>query len=88
MLEARATHPNETLANLYAPDRMPITLRKAHKALDHAVDRLYRHKPFASDNERTEYLFALYEENLINRKIKEKEKRTKKAKIKRTKKRV
>ncbi|MFM9975592.1 MAG: type IIL restriction-modification enzyme MmeI [Beijerinckiaceae bacterium] len=37
-------------------------LRAAKKqALDEAVDRLYRAAPFASDRERVEHLFMLYE---------------------------
>jgi hypothetical protein len=42
VLNARAAHPTETLADLYDPDVMPADLRKAHHALDVAVDRLYR----------------------------------------------
>jgi hypothetical protein len=33
----------------------------AHQALDAAVEKCYRTKPFTSDEERLEYLFALYE---------------------------
>jgi hypothetical protein len=41
---------------------MPPDLRKAHLALDLAVDRLYRKEPFATDRERVEFLLARYEE--------------------------
>ena len=41
-LDARADHPGATLADLYDPDLMPPNLRGAHRALDRAVDRLYR----------------------------------------------
>ncbi|MXW46292.1 MAG: class I SAM-dependent DNA methyltransferase [Gammaproteobacteria bacterium] len=61
VLDARAAHPDATLANLYDPDLMPPQLRKAHQALDRAVDRLYRRGGFASERERVEYLFMLYE---------------------------
>ncbi len=61
VLDARADHPNATLADLYDPDLMPPNLRKAHCALDRAVDRLYRRTGFASEHERVEHLFALYE---------------------------
>ena len=61
VLDARAAHPGSTLADLYDPDVMPPDLRRAHKALDEAVDRLYRVAPFASDRERVEHLFMLYE---------------------------
>ena len=61
VLDARAAFPSATLADLYDPNLMPPNLRKAHRALDRAVDRLYRRKPFASERERAEHLFMLYE---------------------------
>ena len=61
VLDARAAHRDATLAELYDPDLMPPNLRRAHQALDRAVDRLYRRKRFTSERERVEYLFALYE---------------------------
>ena len=61
VLDARADHPNATLADLYPPDLMPPTLRRAHQALDRAVDRLYRRGGFASERERVEHLFGVYE---------------------------
>lgn len=61
VLAARAAHAGATLADLYDPDVMPENLRKAHRALDEAVDRLYRKEPFGSDRERVEHLFGLYE---------------------------
>lgn len=61
VLDARAAHPDATLADLYDPDVMPADLRKAHRTLDLAVDRLYRKAPFDSDRERVEHLFGLYE---------------------------
>ena len=61
ILDARAAHPNATLAELYDPDLMPPNLRRAHQALDRAVDRLYRRSGFASERERVEHLFMLYE---------------------------
>lgn len=62
VLDARAAHPDATLADLYDPDLMPANLRKAHQNLDRAVDRLYRKAPFQSDRERVEHLFMLYEQ--------------------------
>jgi hypothetical protein len=62
ILDARAAHPDATLADLYDPDAMPANLRKAHIANDKAVDRLYRKKPFESERERVEHLFMLYEQ--------------------------
>ena len=61
VLDARATHPDATLADLYDPDLMPPDLRKAHQTLDRAVDKLYRRTGFASERERVEHLFMLYE---------------------------
>ncbi|MFC3173903.1 type IIL restriction-modification enzyme MmeI, partial [Novosphingobium bradum] len=61
VLDARAAHPTSSLADLYDPDTMPANLRKAHAALDAAVDRLYRPGPFASDRDRVEHLFGRYE---------------------------
>lgn len=61
VLGARSEHPGATLSELYDPDLMPAALRKAHSALDNAVDRLYREKPFTSDRERVEHLLGLYE---------------------------
>ncbi|MCY4241025.1 MAG: hypothetical protein OXD36_04710 [Rhodobacter sp.] len=64
VLDTRAEHPDETLAGLYDPDLMPPRLRRAHRALDRAVDRLYRRAGFASERERVEHLFGLYERML------------------------
>jgi hypothetical protein len=61
VLDARAAHPTASLADLYDPDTMPADLRRAHTALDTAVDRLYRAAPFASDRDRVEHLFGRYE---------------------------
>jgi hypothetical protein len=40
---------------------MPGDLRKAHQALDKAVDKLHRKEPFKTDRERVEFLLARYE---------------------------
>ena len=61
VLDARAAHPDATLADLYDRDLMPVNLRRAHQALDRAVDRLYRPRKFSSERERVEHLFMLYE---------------------------
>ena len=65
VLTARAAHPNATLADLYDPDLMPVDLRRAHRALDSAVDKLYRRTPFSSDRERVEHLLGLYEKMMV-----------------------
>ncbi len=61
VLEARRQFPSSTLADLYDSDVMPVQLRKAHRVLDGAVDKLYRSGAFAGDRERVEHLFGLYE---------------------------
>ena len=61
ILDARAAYPGATLADLYDPLTMPPNLRKAHQALDRAVDRLYRRSGFASERERVECLLMMYE---------------------------
>ena len=48
--------PKDTWLRLQKPE-----LRKAHHALDTAVERLYRSTPFQGDRDRVEHLFAQYE---------------------------
>ena len=40
---------------------MPIKLRKAHKALDKAVDKLYDKNGFKAPLDRVKHLFELYQ---------------------------
>ena len=61
ILLIRADYPDQTLSQLYDPDKMPPPLKEAHLRLDAAVDRLYRAKPFSDGMERVEFLFDLYE---------------------------
>ena len=81
VLDARATHPGATLADLYDPDLMPPNLRKAHTTLDRAVDRLYRRGGFASERERVEHLFGLYEKMAAPLTVKQKPKRKRRRKL-------
>lgn len=62
IIGARENHPGKTLAELYNPESMPDDLKAAHEANDLAIEKLYRAKPFASDEERLEFLFKLYEQ--------------------------
>jgi hypothetical protein len=62
VLDEREKHSEKTLAELYDPDKMPDGLRQAHHNLDLAIEQCYRTKPFASDEERLEHLFTLYEQ--------------------------
>ncbi len=61
VLDARARFPASSLDALYDRDTLPPALRRAHQALDRVVDRLYRRTGFASERERVEHLFTLYE---------------------------
>lgn len=61
ILDEREKHSEKTLAEMYDPDKMPTWLKQAHHELDLAIERCYRLKPFESDEERLEYLFAMYE---------------------------
>ena len=61
ILDARKQFRDSTLADLYDVDAMPPALRKAHRALDIAVDKLYRASAFTGDRDRVEHLFGLYE---------------------------
>lgn len=60
VLDARAAHPNASLADLYDPLAMPPNLVKAHQALDAAGDGAYGRKNFENDAERVAFLFELY----------------------------
>ncbi len=62
IIGARENHPGKTLADLYNPESMPEDLKAAHEANDLSIEKLYRAKPFSSDEERLEFLFKLYEQ--------------------------
>jgi len=71
VLDARATFPSSTLADLYDPITMPVALVKAHQALDRAVDGAYaagekvagrRPPKLRSDAERVAFLFERYQQ--------------------------
>lgn len=61
VLLTREDYPALTLADLYDPDTMPEPLREAHSKLDRIVEQCYSSQPFASDEQRLETLFRLYE---------------------------
>ncbi|WP_421291624.1 class I SAM-dependent DNA methyltransferase [Aeromonas veronii] len=61
ILLTREEFPGRTLAELYDPDKMPTALLAAHQALDRAVDRLYRDRPFKDAADRLSCLLARYE---------------------------
>jgi len=65
VLDARSAHPESPLADLYDPIAMPPDLRKAHQALDKAVDAAYGfgrggQRSGLTDAERVAFLFELY----------------------------
>lgn len=62
VLDARGSFPDTPLEVLYDADNMPPKMRKAHEALDRAVDRLYRRSGFRFERERVEHLFKLFED--------------------------
>lgn len=61
VLDVREYHCEQTLAELYDPDKMPQDLREAHAAVDVLVDSIYSKKPYETDEQRLSDLFALYE---------------------------
>lgn len=60
ILNIRDENFDMTLGEMYNLETMPYELREAHYQLDLAVERIYRHDPFTSDEERLEHLFKLY----------------------------
>ncbi len=64
ILNARAAHPESSLADLYDPLTMPKDLRKAHEDNDKVVKRAYGFKPSMSEPEIVAELFRLYDERV------------------------
>ena len=62
VIDGRAKHPDQTLADLYSPLAMPPDLLKAHEQLDRVVLAAYGLKPSATDAEVLSALFGRYEE--------------------------
>ncbi len=60
ILLAREAHFPATVADLYAPGRMPENLRAAHNHNDDVLERIYIGRRFRNDTERLEKLFELY----------------------------
>lgn len=68
ILDTREKHTEMTLGDMYNPESMPDDLKRAHEENDRLVDSLYRNKPFFSEEERLECLFALYQQMTGERK--------------------
>lgn len=66
VLDARASHPDWSLADLYHPDFMPQDLRRAHKELDKAVLKLYGLKPDTDETDIVRHLLGLYKRYLMS----------------------
>ena len=64
VLDARASHPDWSLADLYHPDFMPQDLRRAHKELDKAVLKLYGLKSDIDEMDIVRHLLGLYKRYL------------------------
>lgn len=64
ILNARANHPGDTLADLYDPNVMPADLASAHRVLDTYVDGLYGDEVLFKSNSaaRVEHLLRLSQE--------------------------
>ncbi len=60
ILLAREAHFPATIADLYAPEKMPADLRAAHERNDEVLERIYIGRRFRNDTERLEKLFELY----------------------------
>jgi len=66
ILEARASYPDSSLADLYDEVLMPPELRKAHRENDKAVMEAYGFKQSVEENEIVAELFKLYEKLTID----------------------
>ena len=62
ILLAREAHWPATIAELYAPDKMPADLKAAHDRNDETLERIYIGRRFKNDTERLETLFSMYTE--------------------------
>ncbi len=62
ILDARATYPECSLADLYDDTAMPLDLREAHRTNDAAVCEVYGFPKDIGDEEIVQKLFELYHE--------------------------
>lgn len=61
VLDVREYHCEQTLGEIYDPDKMPQDLRNAHAEVDVLVDSIYSKKPYETEEQRLSDLFTLYE---------------------------
>lgn len=76
VLDVREYHCENTLAELYDPDKMPDDLREAHAEVDALVDSLYAKKLYETDEQRLSDLFAMYERMTVEEAAKAPAKKT------------
>ncbi len=62
ILDARAAAPGATLSELYAPERMPESLRQAHAANDRLVMQAYGFDKDWSEAQILSVLYQLYQQ--------------------------
>ena len=79
VLDARANHPQETLAGMYG-DMMPDDLRKAHNNLDREVMKLYGYSKDTTKEEIVADLLNRYERLIEQEKLEQANKKTTKKK--------
>ncbi len=60
IISEREKFTNIHIGDLYDPETMPESLRKAHQDNDQLVDSIYCQKGFKTDEERLAMLFNLY----------------------------
>jgi hypothetical protein len=69
ILIARERHFPATIADLYAPGKMPDDLKRAHERNDEVLERIYIGRRFKNDTERLEKLFEMYTEMTSKEKV-------------------
>lgn len=68
VITARESYPEHSLAKLYDPELMPLTLREAHEAVDKLVCSLYSKKPLLEHEARLAALFNTYHRMIMETK--------------------
>ena len=69
LLDCRNKFFDKTIAYLYNDETMPNSISAIHKLIDEVVDSIYCKKSFLNDNERLAFLFDLYAEKTLKRKL-------------------
>ncbi|MEO9347611.1 DNA methyltransferase [Acinetobacter radioresistens] len=61
ILQEREKYSDKNIADIYDPEKMPLSLKNVHKENDLLIESIYRKSIFQDDNERLDYLFKKYE---------------------------